>query len=349
MIGLEGISLHLGRFSLRDVNLHVREGECYCLMGPSGSGKTVLLELVAGFHPPAAGTVRIRGRDASPFPPERRHVGLVYQDYSLFPHMTALANVAFGLRVSGAPAAEALRMAGDLLSSFDIGHLCNRFPGTMSGGERQRCALARALAVSPDILLLDEPFSALDPAIRTECIGIIRDLAEDRALTVLLVSHSREEAFALADRAGLLIDGHIVQEGPPPEIFSHPATLEAARYGGVENIFCGTVEENTNGSAVIQVGPVKIVSRSGSPPGRRVSCCIKAQDIMLGLKPPIDPGMNVLPGFVSRIFQCEDFSMVSVEGGVCLTVRVPGSPVFPVGTRVNAIFPPEDVLVYEGG
>jgi molybdate/tungstate transport system ATP-binding protein len=223
MITLEGISVRLGVFSLDDVSLRIRAGECYGLLGPSGAGKTVLLETIAGFHHPEKGKILIRGTDVTSLPPENRHIGLVYQDYSLFPHMTGIENISFGLRMAGIPGPEAKRRAWKILSSFGIAGLADRYPATMSGGERQRCAIARALAVSPDLLLLDEPFAALDPVNREGCIRLVRDVLDDGNCGVLLVTHAREEILALADRAGTIAGGRLGREGAPKEIMSYTA------------------------------------------------------------------------------------------------------------------------------
>lgn len=346
MIVLERVSLGLPGFSLREVSFRVAEGGCYCLMGPSGSGKTVLLDLVAGFYTPDSGSVRIRGVDASGIPPESRRIGLVYQDYSLFPHMTGAGNVAFGLRVSGMPAARAAREAEDLLAALGVPHLSGNYPGTMSGGERQRCALARALAVSPDILLLDEPFSALDPAARAGCLGVVRALAEERNLTMLLVSHSREEASALADRAGLIIGGRIVQEGTVAEIFARPETVEAALYSGVENIVRGEIDEASGGRIVVRSGALRIAVTGQGLPGQAVTCGIRARDIRLYRERSEGAGGNIVAGTVTGSYRTGDRTVVLIGGDTNLRAEVPGDRQFRAGSTVHAAFDPGDVLVY---
>ena len=163
MIVLEHVSLSLGDFSLHDVDLRINKGEYLVLMGPSGAGKTVLLETIAGLRFPDNGRILLDGIDVSSIPPEKRRIAIVYQDYSLFPHMTAFENIAFGLRLRNVSGSETEQRVRSLLREFNLDHLMDRYPSSLSGGEQQRVALARALAVKPDILLLDEPFSALDP------------------------------------------------------------------------------------------------------------------------------------------------------------------------------------------
>jgi molybdate/tungstate transport system ATP-binding protein len=207
MIALEGISLTRGSFSLRGVDLSVGKGKCLFLVGPSGAGKTLLLEIIAGLHPGAEGIVRLRGRDMAGVPPEGRGLGLVYQGYALFPHLTVRENVAFGPRMQGVGDDEVRAVVDPLLDRFGLRGLADRLSGGLSGGEGQRVALARALATGPDILLLDEPFGAVDPPLRARFIRELKELRQEQGLTVVQVSHARDEAFALADRVAVISGG----------------------------------------------------------------------------------------------------------------------------------------------
>ncbi len=243
MIVLEQISLSVGDFSLHDVDLRINRGEYLVIMGPSGAGKTVLLETIAGLRFPDYGRILLNGIDVSSLPPEKRRIAIVYQDYSLFPHMTAFENIAFGLRLRNITEPEIDQRVRSLLREFTIDHLMDRYPSSMSGGEQQRVALARALAVKPDILLLDEPFSALDPSSREECMRMMLAVKKSQDLTIVQVSHSRDEAYGVSDRVALIIEGSLVQTGSADDIFHSPRSQAAAKFAGIDNIFSGTVPE----------------------------------------------------------------------------------------------------------
>jgi ABC-type Fe3+/spermidine/putrescine transport system ATPase subunit len=219
MIVLEGVSLRRGDFSLQNVNLDVGKGEYLFLVGPSGAGKTLLLEVIAGLHMDATGRILIRGNDMTGVPPEERNVALVYQDYALFPHLTVRENVAFGPRMRGLSKDRINTLVNNLLDRFGVRGLEGRYPGTLSGGERQRIALARALATEPDILLLDEPFAAVDLDLRGRFVREMRDLQRERGITVVQVSHAKDEASALADRVAVISAGRILHTGPVEEAF----------------------------------------------------------------------------------------------------------------------------------
>ncbi|MFY1645284.1 ABC transporter ATP-binding protein, partial [Methanoculleus bourgensis] len=200
MIEFDQVSLALGSFRLNDVSLTINRGDYYFIVGPSGAGKTVILEAIAGLHRPRRGRILLRGEEVTSLPPEKRRVALVYQDYSLFPHMSVIDNVGYGLRMQGMGRADARREVAGLLTEFGIAHLADRYPGTLSGGEQQRVALARAVAVKPDILLLDEPLSALDPITQEKFILDLQRLHREDDLTIVQVSHARREAHLLATR-----------------------------------------------------------------------------------------------------------------------------------------------------
>lgn len=221
---------------LRGVDLRVRKGELVALLGPSGSGKTTLLKIIAGLEWPDAGTLEVDGEDWLPLEAQRRGIGFVFQHYALFPHMRVRDNIAFGLSVRPraqrpAPAQIAAKV-DELLHFLQIAHLAQRFPAELSGGQRQRVALGRALAVSPKLLLLDEPFGALDAAIRRDLRRWLRGVHDATGTTTIFVTHDQEEAFELADRVVVMGAGQIEQIGTPEEIYDHPATPFVARFMG---------------------------------------------------------------------------------------------------------------------
>ena len=243
---LEGLALERGRIAfgttvgLEDVHLHVRRGERVTLLGPSGAGKTSLLRAIAGLGPLVGGQVRVDGRDVTALPPERRGIVYMHQAPSLFPHLSVLDNVAFPLEVRGVAREPARTQARGLIERVQLGTFAHRAPASLSGGQRHRAALARALAANPAALLLDEPFASLDPALRAEVRDAVLGLLEDRSgPAVLLVTHDIEEAAAISDRIVILLDARIAQCGPPADVLGAPRTLAVARFLGLGNILPG--------------------------------------------------------------------------------------------------------------
>jgi sulfate transport system ATP-binding protein len=217
-----------GTTALRGVSLDIRAGELMALLGPSGSGKTTLLRLIAGLEIPDGGQVYFGHEDATALPVQKRQVGLVFQHYALFQHLTVVGNIAYGLRARGAdwrpPEAEIRSRVEDLLDLMQLSGYGNRFPVQLSGGQRQRVALARALAVEPRVLLLDEPFGALDAKVRKDLRRWLREIHRRTGLTTIFVTHDQDEALELADRVAILNDGRVEQVGTPDLIYDHPAT-----------------------------------------------------------------------------------------------------------------------------
>lgn len=234
MIVLEDWRVDLPGFCLRDVNLHVREQEFFALLGPTGSGKSVLLESVAGLLPGRSGRVFLKGQDITKLPPEQRNLGIVYQDHALFPHLNVRRNIAFGQRYHGDADAGRVQELAELLG---IAHLLDRSLHGLSGGERQRVALARALVVHPQVLLLDEPLSALDPNSRRGVKQMLKDLHREMGITFLMVTHDFDEALFLADRAAVIRDGRVVQQGAVADIFHRPADRFVAEFVGMRNVW----------------------------------------------------------------------------------------------------------------
>jgi iron(III) transport system ATP-binding protein len=226
---------------LEDVSLSIRKGEFFAFLGPSGSGKTTLLRLIAGFGTPDSGRIRIGGRDATREPPWARNVGLVFQSYALWPHMTVAQNVAFGLERRRVPRAERERRVRAALDLVGLAHLMERRPAQLSGGQQQRVAIARTLAIEPEVLLLDEPLSNLDAGLRAGVRAELVELQRRLGLTTILVTHDQEEANAAADRIAVLNEGRVLQVGAPAELYDHPATRFVAGFLGTANLIEGEV------------------------------------------------------------------------------------------------------------
>ncbi|WP_416483943.1 ABC transporter ATP-binding protein [Streptomyces sp. CL12] len=231
--------------ALDGLDLTVRPGEFLALLGPSGCGKTTALRMLAGFEHPDSGAVLVDGRDITQVPAHRRDAGMVFQSYSLFPHLSAVDNVAFGLRMRGVRAAERRSRAAELLELVGLGDKGERFPHQLSGGQQQRIALARALALRPRVLLLDEPLSALDAKVRLSLREEIRRLQQELGITTLFVTHDQEEALSIADRVAVMRAGRLEQCAEPAELYGRPATAFVAEFVGTMSRIPGELKDGT--------------------------------------------------------------------------------------------------------
>lgn len=235
MIDLRGVQHDFPRFSLGPISLQVDRGAFFALMGPTGSGKTLLLESLAGLLVPHSGKIFLSGNDITATPPEKRNVGLVYQDHALFPHMNVLENIMFGQRYHVSTVSDGEAYAYELMKMLDIAKHAKRSPRHLSGGEKQRVALARALAFRPDIVLLDEPLSALDPHFREGLRRHLKEVHQNTETTFFMVTHDFVDALALADSAAVIHEGKILQSGSTLDIFHRPATPFIAEFVGMKN------------------------------------------------------------------------------------------------------------------
>lgn len=221
--------------AVQDANLQIKAGEFISLLGPSGCGKTTILRMIAGFERPTAGSIQLDGQEITQIPANRRDMGMMFQSYSLFPHMTAAQNVAFGLRVKKMPKSRTQIRVQEMLTLVGLGEMGDRYPHQLSGGQQQRVALARALAITPRVLLLDEPLSALDAKVRVQLRNEIRRIQQQLNITTLFVTHDQEEALAISDRVVVMSKGRIDQEGTPEEIYLTPSTPFTASFIGATN------------------------------------------------------------------------------------------------------------------
>lgn len=226
-------SLTRGAFHLQPVRLAIGVNEMLAIIGQTGAGKTMLLEMMAGFHPPDRGAVLLNGQDLRELPLHERRIGYLYQEYCLFPHMTAADNIAYGLRMKNVGRAECRERVQEIAAQFGIRHLLPQYPSTLSGGEQQRTALARALVTRPALLLLDEPFSALDPVTKESMYDMIRRIRTDYRCSIAFVTHDFHEATELADRVGILLHGEMQAIVPAAQLFTHPWSEETQRFLGI--------------------------------------------------------------------------------------------------------------------
>lgn len=228
-------------FSLKSIDLALKEGEFFALLGPSGCGKTTLLKVIAGLLTPEMGEIYWASEKLTGVPAEKRGFGMVFQQPLLFPHMTVLDNVSFGLKMQGISKKERYAKAENLLTAVDLSGFAHHNPAQLSGGQQQRVALARALVSQPKVLLMDEPFSAMDPSLRFEMRELLATLHRKHKLTVLFVTHDRDEAFAMADRVGIMQSGALMQIDTPQELYEKPTTPEIARFLGIKNLLQGQI------------------------------------------------------------------------------------------------------------
>jgi len=249
---LEGVNVWLGaQHVLKNIDLSVAEGECVALLGPSGCGKTTTLRTIAGFIVPQEGCVSIAGKSTKDLPPNKRNVGLVFQDYALFPHMTVSENVGYGLRMRKIDGKARAQQVEQALAMVQLLHMKDRMPSQLSGGQRQRIALARALVIQPDILLLDEPLGALDRKLRDQMQVELKQLQKKLGITTIIVTHDQEEALSLADRVAVMFDGQIAEIGKPVNLYETPSSLKVMEFLGSSNILSMVVNSREARGAIL--------------------------------------------------------------------------------------------------
>ncbi|MBD9538930.1 ABC transporter ATP-binding protein [Ensifer sp. ENS04] len=251
---------------LKDVKRQISDGTFFTLLGPSGCGKTTLLRIIAGFVKPTAGTVMFGSDDVTQMPPHRRGIGMVFQDYALFPDKTVFENVAYGLRARRLPKDQIRRKANEYLERVGLSGLGDRLPALMSGGQRQRVALARALVIGPRVLLMDEPLSNLDAALRVQMRDVIRSLQQETKTTTIFVTHDQEEALAMSDEIAVMKEGRIDQCGRPQDIYRNPQTAYVASFVGSANLLrARRIGTDWNGVSDFEVCGATVSGRTTSP------------------------------------------------------------------------------------
>lgn len=339
MIELDGLRIAVPGFAVADACLRIERGEFFCLLGHTGSGKSLLLEAIAGLMPTAAGRILLDGRDVTRLPPERRGIGIVYQDSALFPHLNVQRNIRYGLRHHGQSLAQARPRLDRIMDLLDLKRLGSRSVIHLSGGERQRVALARALAVQPSVLLLDEPFTALDPNFRDEVRRALKDLHREMGLTFLMVTHDFAEALYLAGRVAVIQGGRIRQVGATEEVFRHPATPEVAAFLGMRNIFAARF---ANGSARF-LGLECPLALDG--PSRDGFLALRPEDVAVSRTFPTGTGWTAYTGRVDQMLNLGfQFEVTVRVGRAAFTAFVTQRDLLDMGLRegdaVNVAFDP---------
>jgi spermidine/putrescine ABC transporter ATP-binding subunit len=349
---IEGLSKRFGgTFAVEEVSLSVAEGEFVALLGPSGCGKTTILRMVAGLAEPDSGRILIGQRDVTWVQSHKRQVGLVFQSYALFPHMTVFDNIAFGLRRQKRPDDEVRGRVAEALEMVRLSGFAERLPGALSGGQQQRVALARAIAPQPSLLLLDEPLSNLDAQLRDEMQVELKRLQNDLGITTLFVTHDQAEALAMSDRVCVLDQGRLQQVGTPEEIYQQPANSFVARFLGRSNSFTGTLSENgPDGATILLEEGLRLQAGAvDQPPGTPVVVTLRQENVSVSGEAA--PGTtNSFPGTVAfRAFAGPiERYVIRVADGLEILAEAPSlhrGKVFSRDAEVTVTLPPEALIV----
>lgn len=350
MLRLTNISRRLGDFALKEINLEVTDGQYYVLLGRSGSGKTQLLELIAGLEHPDTGTIVLDEKDITRQRIQDRKVGIVFQDYAVFPHMTVFGNIAYPLKVRKVDRVTIAEKIDKAATAMNIKHLLDRSTEKLSGGELQRVALARTLITSPRLLLLDEPLSSLDTSLKDDMKRLLRNLNRS-GQTIIHVTHDYNDAISLAKRVGVIHNGRIIQEGSVDEVFKNPANRFVARYAGIKNFFrVNILRENgiltgiTEHNVRFKLNGVRAENDS--------LLLIKSDAIILSNEIPTDTEQNAIKGKITEIIPSEFGIEVTIDAGDLFFVNVYSSHIGKLNLfeekEVWVSFPSKAIVVLSG-
>jgi spermidine/putrescine transport system ATP-binding protein len=356
-VALEGVGLAYGSFwAVRGIDLDIRPGEFFSLLGPSGCGKTTILRLVSGFVEPSEGVIRIAGRDVRGVGPAARPTSLVFQNLALFPLMKVWENVAFGLEVRGVPKAERRRRAEELLELVALPGFADKRVDELSGGQRQRVAIARSLAVEPQVLLLDEPLSALDLKLRQHMRAELKAIQRRTGVTFVYITHDQGEALTMSDRVAVMSQGRIEQVGTPAEIYDAPATAFVASFVGESNPLPGRVRESGGGFATLEtaLGPLRARDPRGLATGSPAIVIVRPERCRLDGAGEADAADNLVEGRIERVDFEGAFAnlLVASPAGPGLVVQLANDgrlAGLAAGAPVTVRFPPEAALALPEG
>jgi spermidine/putrescine ABC transporter ATP-binding subunit len=343
-----------GTHAVRSLSLSVPPGRIVTMLGPSGSGKTTTLKMIAGFDQPNSGTIVLAGRDISRIPPHARNIGMVFQTYALFPHMTVFENVAFPLRMRRRSRREIEAAVQEALALVHLDGVASRLPRQLSGGQQQRVALARAIVFRPPLLLMDEPLGALDRQLRKSVQSELKRLQRQLDLTIVYVTHDQEEAMFLSDEIAIVQNGAIVQCGPPEALYDAPASMFVAGFLGESNFIGGIVAEAAADQALVTLpGGRQLHAKSAAPmlAGQAVSIMFRPEKLQVhAASSTIETGINLLHGRIDLV----NFLGGAIEyeidiDAARLTARVylrASATAFAIGDPVVLQMAPEDCLVF---
>ncbi len=353
-IRLEDIVKRFGTLEAAShVSLDIRDGELFTLLGPSGCGKTTILRLIGGFHKPDEGEIYFGDRAVTSIPPYERNIGMVFQNYALWPHMTITDNITYGLKLKKFSKSEIASKVSQVLKLVNLTGLEKRYPGQLSGGQQQRVALARALVLNPDVLLLDEPLSNLDAKIRIQVRAEIRKLQKELRITTIYVTHDQEEALTLSDRIAVIDHGRLQQIGAPRDLYERPQNAFVADFIGINNLIPGDVQEfNAAGKWMkvqTQAGPLLCLSHERFKPGDRCIVSVRPETASISQEENPHDGLNVIGGIVSFASYIGNTIRYDVEMKQDILFKVDiqnpwGYEPFAIGEKVFVSFPVKTTL-----
>lgn len=350
MLKLTDINRRLGHFALTDINLEIPEGQYYVLLGRSGSGKTQLLELIAGLEHPDKGSIFLDNVDITRQRIQDRKVGIVFQDYAVFPHMTVFGNIAYPLKVRKEDKKIIAEKVEKAAVSMNIKHILERNTDKLSGGELQRVALARTLITSPRLLLLDEPLSSLDTSLKDDLKRLLRNLNKS-GQTIVHVTHDYGDAICLAKKVGVIHNGSIIQEGSVDEVFKNPSNRFVARYAGIRNFFKVKISGENGTISGVTKNNVKFIL-GGDIPGKEGLLIIKSDSVNLSREIPADKNLNTIRGKIEEIIPSEFGVEITVDAGDLFYVNLLSSVFenqrFAEGENVWMSFNSKEIVVLNG-
>jgi|TARA_B100001167_G_scaffold186987_1_gene148726 putative spermidine/putrescine transport system ATP-binding protein len=346
-VQLRSISKRFGGFTaIENIDLDIRSGELVALLGPSGCGKTTTLRMIAGLENPTTGEIHFDDRDVSDLRVQDRNVGMVFQRYALFPHMTVEKNIAFGLSVRGTPRSEISDRLDEIIDVVQLGPFRQRFPAQLSGGQMQRVAIARTLITKPSVLMMDEPLANLDTKLRGEMRRFIRTLQQRLGITTIFVTHDQVEAMELADRIAVIFNGHLAQFGPPEDLYRQPVSVDVADFMGASNIFPGTM----TGTDAVKTGfgTLSVVAQPGMADGSRVHAMLRNEGI--DIHPAnVEGGDDMVAGRIAaRDFFGATVNYVVECGAERIIVNEQSRRLLDVGMEVRLDIPAERVWLMAG-
>ncbi len=345
MLEIHDLSLKIKNFKLENINLKLNKKDYLTIIGPTGSGKSILLETIAGFYKPDRGKILIDGEDVTNYPPERRKISIVYQDFALFPHMTVLENIVYGLKKVKKNYSRS--EVEEIAERLGILQLLNRKPETLSGGEKQRVAIARALIVKPKILLMDEPFSALDCVTREKLRNMMREIVKTYKTTVVHVTHDFDDVFSLSNKVAVMREGRIVQSGDLEDVFSKPKDSFVSDFLGINRLE-GLVIGEENGNAVIKIENLVLRSVDRAKIGERVTVAIRPEKIVVNnvVNNVVSNNTNTVKCKVKSMQDKSSITILTLEsGGVEFNAIVARGVAENIGKEVSVSIKPESVKI----
>jgi putative spermidine/putrescine transport system ATP-binding protein len=345
-LSLKNISKRYGQvIAVEDFNLDVEKGEFISFLGPSGCGKTTTLQMIAGFEEPTSGTIEVQGKDMTNVPPNERDIGIVFQSYALFPHMSVAENVGFGLEMRGINKTERQDRIRETLELVHLTDFADRFPKALSGGQRQRVALARAIVIKPQLLLLDEPLSALDAKIRESMQIELRNIQNTVGVTTVLVTHDQSEAMAMSDRIAVMNKGRMARLGEPFEIYEYPGDSFTSNFLGSTNIFQGKISGKKNKELYVDCSGIELKIIGEGDQGSGVSVAIRPEKVEL-----TEVGSGLFDAKIkSRVFlgTCWAYQMESMLGSFNVTLQNTGRSVAKAGDHVGIVWHEDAVRILD--